>query len=215
LDDNEAARQSPFVPFERLPDGSRFEVRYDAARQEWAGTLDVPTASGPITLQAAGSGLFPLLSHLDSPAIFLTNISGFIIAWHPSAERLFGLAPTEVAWVRVGSIFALDGLEPDTMPIRFSRRRRFDFDGWLARRRGEPFWASGFTTPLLDDAGIAVAFAVFTVDGTGRRNGRLLLRHFGGLEGPGTEGLRPFGLTGPMLDWAGAALGTRVHEAER
>ncbi len=151
---------------------------------------------------------------MNPPAIFLTNLAGVVVAWHPSAERLFGLTPAEVAGAFLGSFWSLDGLEPDGMPLRFSGRRRFDFDGWIARRRGEPFWASGFTTPLLDDAGVAVAFAVFTVDGTGRRNGRLLLRHFGGLEGPGTEGLRPFGLTGPMLDWASAALGTRVRAVE-
>jgi PAS domain-containing protein len=151
---------------------------------------------------------------MTPPAIFLTDLAGVVVAWHPSAERLFGLSWVEVAWDSLDSFWSLAGFEPDTMPIRFSRRRRFDFDGRLARRGRCPFWASGFTTPLFDDEGIAVAFAVFTVDGTGRRNGRLLLRHFGDLEGPGMEGLRPFGLTGPMLDWAGAALGTRVRAAE-
>ena len=150
---------------------------------------------------------------MTSPAIFLTDLAGVVVAWHPSAERLFGLAWEEVAGDFLGSFWSLDGLEPDAMPLRFSRRRRFDFDGWLARRRGDPFWASGFTTPLLDDAGVAVAFAVVTVDDTERRHVRLLVRHLGGLEGPGTEGLRPFGLTGPMLDWASAALGMRVREA--
>jgi PAS domain S-box-containing protein len=152
---------------------------------------------------------------MTPPAIFLTDLAGVVVAWHPTAERLFGLAWVEVAGAFLGSFWSLEGLEPDTMPIRFSRRRRFDFDGWLARRRGEPFWASGFTTPLLDDAGIAAAFAVFTVDGTERRHVRLRLRHLAGLEGPGAEGLRPFGLTDPMLRWAGDSLGTRVHEAER
>jgi hypothetical protein len=80
--------------------------------------------------------------------------------------------------------------------------------------RGLPFWASGFTTPLLDDAGIAAAFAVVTVDDTERRNVRLRLRHLAGLEGPGSEGLRPLGLTEPMLRWAGDSLDTRVRAVE-
>ena len=46
----------------RLPDGSRYEVRYDATRQEWSGTLTVP----PLTFEGAGSGLFALLAQLDS-----------------------------------------------------------------------------------------------------------------------------------------------------
>lgn len=50
----------------RLPDGSRFEVAYDAAKQQWAGSLTVPTAGGgSATFTGAGSGLFPLLSALD------------------------------------------------------------------------------------------------------------------------------------------------------
>ena len=50
----------------RLPDGSRFEVSYDAAKEQWSGTLTVPTPSGaPATFSGSGSGLFPLLTSLD------------------------------------------------------------------------------------------------------------------------------------------------------
>jgi len=50
----------------RLPDGSQFEVRYDAAKEQWSGTLTVPTPQGaPLTFTGSGSGLFPLLSSLD------------------------------------------------------------------------------------------------------------------------------------------------------
>jgi PAS domain-containing protein len=79
---------------------------------------------------------------MNPPAIFLTNLAGVVVAWHPSAQRLFGLAWEEVAWDSIDSFWSLDGLEPDAVPIWFSRRRRFDFDGWVARRRGYPFWAS-------------------------------------------------------------------------
>jgi hypothetical protein len=50
----------------RLPDGSRFEVRYDAAKEQWSGSLTVPGAEGaPATFTGSGSGLFPLLASLD------------------------------------------------------------------------------------------------------------------------------------------------------
>ena len=42
--------------------GSIYEVRYDATRQEWSGTLTV----SPDTFEGAGSGLFALLSQLDA-----------------------------------------------------------------------------------------------------------------------------------------------------
>ncbi len=50
----------------RLPDGSRFEIQYDAAKQQWSGTLTVPTEGGsPVAITGSRSGLFPLLASLD------------------------------------------------------------------------------------------------------------------------------------------------------
>ena len=50
----------------RLPDGSQFEVRYDAAKEQWSGSLTVPNPEGALaTFTASGSGLFPLLTSLD------------------------------------------------------------------------------------------------------------------------------------------------------
>jgi hypothetical protein len=50
----------------RLPDGSRFEVRYDAAKEQWSGSLTVPAAGGaPATFTGSGSNLFQLLASLD------------------------------------------------------------------------------------------------------------------------------------------------------
>jgi hypothetical protein len=50
----------------RLPNGSRFEVSYDATKKRWSGSLSVPTPGGsPATFSGSGSGLFPLLSSLD------------------------------------------------------------------------------------------------------------------------------------------------------
>jgi hypothetical protein len=60
---DKARRQQPG----RLPDGSRFEVGYDAAREQWSGTLTIPNPGGePAVFTGSGSGLFPLLASLDS-----------------------------------------------------------------------------------------------------------------------------------------------------
>jgi hypothetical protein len=49
-----------------LPDGSRFEVRYDAGQERWSGTLTVPAAGGePATFTGSGSNLYKLLARLD------------------------------------------------------------------------------------------------------------------------------------------------------
>jgi hypothetical protein len=45
----------------RLPDGSTFQVRYDASTETWSGTLAV----GEATFTASASGVFKLLEKLD------------------------------------------------------------------------------------------------------------------------------------------------------
>jgi len=60
------AKKPPRQQGGRLPDGSRFEVRYDGAKEQWSGSLTVPTPAGtPATFTGSASGLFPLLSSLD------------------------------------------------------------------------------------------------------------------------------------------------------
>ncbi len=50
----------------RLPDGSRFEVQYDAASAVWNGTLSIPTPGGTATtFTESRSSLFKLLASLD------------------------------------------------------------------------------------------------------------------------------------------------------
>ena len=46
---------------ERLPDGSRFEVVYDATRAQWVGTLTI----GGTAFSGSASALFTLLTRLD------------------------------------------------------------------------------------------------------------------------------------------------------
>jgi hypothetical protein len=49
-------------PDKRLPDGSTFEVRFDATKVEWAGTLTVPGAG---TFTASARAVFTVLTRLD------------------------------------------------------------------------------------------------------------------------------------------------------
>jgi hypothetical protein len=49
-----------------LPDGSHFEMHYDATKSQWTGILTVPKPGGePAKFTGSGSGLFPLLIKLD------------------------------------------------------------------------------------------------------------------------------------------------------
>jgi hypothetical protein len=55
------AHQAPATT-PRLPDGSAFNVTYDATKKEWRGSLTVP---GKGELTAAASGVFRLLRELE------------------------------------------------------------------------------------------------------------------------------------------------------
>ena len=43
----------------------RFEVQYDAAKEQWSGTLTVPTAAGEAAFAGSRSALFKLFARLD------------------------------------------------------------------------------------------------------------------------------------------------------
>ena len=46
---------------DRLPDGAKFEVVYDAARTQWSGTLTI----GEKVFTGSAGGVFKLLNRLD------------------------------------------------------------------------------------------------------------------------------------------------------
>ncbi len=50
---------------ERLPDGSVFQVRYDAVAVMWSGALIIKTETGEEVFESDASGVFKLLSRLD------------------------------------------------------------------------------------------------------------------------------------------------------
>ena len=72
----------------RLPDQSGFEVRYHAATETWSGTLTVPVDGVPNTFTASASGVFTLLSMLDT--LYRATQPA------PAPEQANGTAPYDV-----------------------------------------------------------------------------------------------------------------------
>lgn len=54
-------KKQPVPPPPRLPDGSSFVASYDAAREQWTGTITV----GDKTLSGTATGVFKLLQQLE------------------------------------------------------------------------------------------------------------------------------------------------------
>jgi hypothetical protein len=65
LQEARAERKEPRGGGGRLPDGSSFNVVYDAAKVSWSGSLTVPLADGPRRFEAQASGVMKLLRELD------------------------------------------------------------------------------------------------------------------------------------------------------
>ena len=66
---SEHEKRKRFRKVPRLPDGSKFAARYDAAAQRWTGTLTVPRPghpNGDLVLHNFKSGIFRLLELLDA-----------------------------------------------------------------------------------------------------------------------------------------------------
>ena len=64
----DAAPQSDPNDAQRLPDGSKFDVLYDAVMVDWCGTLTVPAFTGgvPLIFAASAPSVFGLLKRLDA-----------------------------------------------------------------------------------------------------------------------------------------------------
>lgn len=120
-----------------------------------------------------------LLDHIEDYALFMLDPSGCVKTWNRGAERLNGYTPGEI----VGRHFSLLYPPADIVAGKCERELRcaategrFEEEGWLIRKNGEPYWASVILTPIRDATGTLVGFAKVTRDLTSRRKAEEQLR---------------------------------------
>src|SRR5476649_656367 len=108
-----------------------------------------------------------LVTGIRDYAIYLLNPEGFINSWNAGAERFKGYAAHEI----ISQHFSVFYTEEDRLagwPTRALQiaceEGKFEDEGWLGRRDGTRFWASGVVDPIRDPSGELIGFAKITRD---------------------------------------------------
>ncbi|HJW18223.1 MAG TPA: PAS domain-containing sensor histidine kinase, partial [Flavisolibacter sp.] len=104
-------------------------------------------------------------------AIFMIDVSGFIISWNKGAENIKGFSASEAIGKHISIFYTPEEIENDE-PERNLRLARelgqFEDEGWRVRKDGSRFWASVVFTALRDSYGKLVGFGKVTRDITRR-----------------------------------------------
>lgn len=113
--------------------------------------------------------LHALAEQAEVYAIILMDPTGHIVWWSAGAERIFGLAPEEVAGKHSSLIFTPDDIERGIADLEFAMARndaRAVDDRWHVRADGFKFWSSGALVALRNSNGDLIGFGKVLRDRT-------------------------------------------------
>jgi PAS domain S-box-containing protein len=124
------------------------------------------------TSQIEIAGYQHLVENVRDFAIFMVDISGYIISWNKGAEFVKGYTAAEI----IGKHFSLfytpeqiaDGVPQRDLQITLEKGR-FEDEAWRIRKNGTRFWAHVVFTLLKDSLGHVVGIGKVTRDITRRK----------------------------------------------
>jgi PAS domain S-box-containing protein len=105
-----------------------------------------------------------LVEGIKDYAIFMLDVRGFVTAWNPGAERLFGYTSDEIIGQHLSCLFPPEIRDVAAADLDKAHSDTFESEGWRVRRDGSRFWAESLTTPLRDQQGRHRGFARTTRD---------------------------------------------------
>jgi PAS domain S-box-containing protein len=105
-----------------------------------------------------------LVEGIKGYAIFMLDVRGFVTAWNPGAERLFGYSSDEIIGQHLSCLFPPEIRDVAAAELDKAHSDTFESEGWRIRRDGSRFWAESLTTPLRDQQGRHRGFARTTRD---------------------------------------------------
>jgi PAS domain S-box-containing protein len=106
-------------------------------------------------------------------AIFLLDTSGRVASWNGNAQHIIGYKTDEIVGKHFGILFRPDERragEPKHALELAIRNGKHEVEGWLIRKNGTPFFATGALTVIRDDNGNLVGLASVIRDATERRD---------------------------------------------
>jgi PAS domain S-box-containing protein len=113
-----------------------------------------------------------LLENVTDYAIFFLDTQACVIRWSLGAESILGYQEPEILGKPASIIFTPEDLEhgADKQELETAvTEGRAEDERWHVRKDGSWFWASGITTPLLDETGHLRGFSKILRDFTERK----------------------------------------------
>jgi PAS domain S-box-containing protein len=106
-------------------------------------------------------------------AIFLLDTSGRVASWNSTAQHIIGYKTDEIIGKHFAILFRPDERragEPKHALELAIQNGKHELEGWLVRKNGTPFFATGALTAIRDDNGNLVGLANVIRDATERRD---------------------------------------------
>lgn len=141
-------------------------------------TLADAQKSSPPTLPSVPAERFRLLvEQVTEYAIFMLDVSGYVLTWNAGAERIKGYRPEEIIGRHFSAFYRPEDAWKCATELEVaSRTGRVEDEGYRVRKDGSLFWANVVITCLHDEKGAIVGFAKVTRDLTERKRAEEALR---------------------------------------
>jgi PAS domain S-box-containing protein len=104
-------------------------------------------------------------------AMILLDREGRVASWNAGAERLFGHPSGSIVGRPLADFYPAEDRNGEALPAKHlaaATAGRSEEVGWRVRADGSRFWADSVITPLRDDAGHSVGYALMARDITER-----------------------------------------------
>ena len=113
-----------------------------------------------------------MVESVTDHAVIGIDLEGRILSWNAGAEKIFGYTKEEVVRNHFSILFTPEdrqsGVPELEIEIVRTRGSAGDFR-WQMRKDGSRFWASGFLTPLRDEAGNLIGYVKVVHDATEKK----------------------------------------------
>jgi PAS domain S-box-containing protein len=130
--------------------------------------LSTGMASRGRALAASEETYHQLVDAIRDQAIFVVGTDGCVATWNSAAARIYGYTAAQV----IGQPVARLSPPEDNVGMSLEEAAetgRSEVEGWRIRRDGDRFWAHVVMSPIRDERGVLVGFAMTTRDVTEQR----------------------------------------------
>jgi len=113
-----------------------------------------------------------MIAGVTDVAIFTLDTTGKINSWNRGAEKINGYSAEEILGQHYSVLFTAEDRQqgiPKTELELTIRTGSADDTRFLVRQNGEQYWAEGFLTAIVDDAGTLTGFTKITRDTTSHK----------------------------------------------